>query len=359
MNNEQLTRLKEVLSVPTKTYKEDGMVEYICKVLDTIDGVTYYTDGMNNVYATKGSLSEGDYYPMFIAHTDTVHELVDEIVVEEEMLEKPPTFGRTFTEELNLSLKGYTPHGNPTGIGGDDKCGVFLALELLRVLNTVKVGLFVSEETGCHGSKECDVDFLKDVGYAVQFDAPGNHLVTEVCSGTRLFEDGGDFISRIKPVFERSMGVSPYLQSHPYTDVSQIKQKGDFSCINFSCGYYNMHTANEFVVVKDVEDAFNLALNVVNELGFEKYDYTYVKPNYSNYGQGSLFTNYPDDDYDDYEYDYKESDWVDGDNHYFHIGEDEIEIESKTTGDVISLNLRDMGELYLLIRERLLENEEI
>ena len=75
---------------------------------------------------------------MFIAHTDTVHELVDEIVVEEEMLEKPPTFGRTFTEELNLSLKGYTPQGNPTGIGGDDKCGVFLALELLRTLDVVK-----------------------------------------------------------------------------------------------------------------------------------------------------------------------------------------------------------------------------
>jgi hypothetical protein len=127
--------------------------------------------------------------------------------------------------------------------------------------------------------KECDVEFLKDVGYAIQFDAPGNHLVTEVCSGVRLFESKGDFINRIIPVFENSMGVSPYLQSHPYTDVSQIKQKGDFSCINFSCGYYNMHTSSEFVVVKDVEDAFNLAVNVVKELGNTKYDYTYVKPN--------------------------------------------------------------------------------
>ena len=95
MNNEQLTRLKEVLSVPTKTYKEDGMVEYICKVLDTIQGVTYYTDEMNNVYVTKGVLSEGSYYPMFIAHTDTVHELVDEIVVRKRCLKNPkPLVGR-------------------------------------------------------------------------------------------------------------------------------------------------------------------------------------------------------------------------------------------------------------------------
>jgi putative aminopeptidase FrvX len=355
MKNEQLNRLKEVLSVPTKTYKEDGMVDYIISVLETIDGVTYYNDPMNNVYATKGTLPDGEFYPMFVAHTDTVHELVDDIVVEEENLEKPPTFGRTFTEELNLSLKGYTPQGNPTGIGGDDKCGVFLALELLRTLSHVKVGLFVSEETGCHGSKECDVEFLKDVGYAIQFDAPGNHLVTEVCSGVRLFESKGDFINRIIPVFENSMGVSPYLQSHPYTDVSQIKMKGDFSCINFSCGYYNMHTSSEFVVVKDVEDAFNLAVGVVKELGNTKYEYTYVRPTYDYYGQGNLFTNYEDEDDD---YNYKETDWVDGDNHYFHISEDEIEIESKSTGDVISLSLKDMGDLYLLIRERLLENEE-
>ena len=360
MNNAQLTRLKEVLSVPTKTYKEDGMVEFICETLDNIDEVSYYTDKMNNVYVTKGHLPEGQYYPMFIAHTDTVHELVEQIVVEEEMLEKPPTFGRTFTEELYLSLKGYTPQGVPTGIGGDDKCGVFLALELLRSLEFVKVGLFVSEETGCHGSRECDVDFLKDVGYAIQFDAPGNHLITEVCSGVRLYEQGGEFINRILPVFEETMGVSAYQQSHPYTDVSQVKLKGDLSCINFSCGYYNMHTANEFVVIDDVENSFNLAMSIVKELGYDKFGYVYERPTYQHYSQGSLFdTNYDDDDLYDDDYEYKSSEWDESKNHYYHIDEDSIEIESKETGDVIKLDIQDMSSLYLLIRERLLENEEI
>lgn len=351
MTKIDINRLKEILSVPTKTYKEDGMVDFICKTLDKIYGVDYYTDELNNIYITKGTLSEGEYYPMFIAHTDTVHELVEKIVVEEEMLEKPHTFGRTFTEELYLSLKGYTPQGNPTGIGGDDKCGVFLALELLRTLPVIKVGLFVSEETGCHGSKECDLNFLKDVGYAIQFDAPGNHLITEVCSGVRLFENDDDFINSIKPIFESTMGVSPHLQSHPYTDVSQIKKKGDFSCINFSCGYYNMHTSNEFVVIKDVEDSFNMGLKIVDKLGYKKYPYSYNEPSYSKYVQGGLFN------YDD-EKEEEMVDWFDGDNHYFHIDTDMIEIESKSTGDVISLNIRDMGFLYSIIRERLLENDD-
>jgi len=347
-----VNRLKEVLSVPTKTYKEDKMIEFICKTIDNIDGVSYYKDDMDNIYATKGELSEGEFFPMFIAHTDTVHDLVDEIVIEEEWLEKPQTFGRTFTEELYLSLKGYTPQGVPTGIGGDDKCGVFLALELLRVLDRVKVGLFVSEETGCHGSRVCDINFLSDVGYGIQFDAPGNHLITEVCSGVRLYEKEGEFINRIIPIFEKNMGVTPYQQSHPYTDVSQIKQKGDFSCINLSCGYYNMHTSNEFVVLKDIDDVMNMALDIVEDLGHKKYYYDIRQ----NENQDTFYTDYYNDELDEEEEEMV--DWFDGDNHYFHIDTDTIEVESKSTGDVISLNIRDMGFLYSLIRERLLENDD-
>ena len=358
MNKEQLTRLKEVLSVPTKTYQEQGMVDYVCNVLDGIEGVSYYTDEMNNIYATKGTLLEGNHYPMFVAHTDTVHELVDEIVVEEEMLGRPETFGRTFTEELYLSLKGYTPHGNPTGIGGDDKCGVFLALELLRTLSVVKVGLFVSEETGCHGSQKCDIDFLKDVGYAIQFDAPGNHLITEVCSGIPLYEKGGEFINRIIPIFESTMGISPYCQSHPYTDVSQIKKKGDFSCINLSCGYYNMHTPNEFVVVKDVEDSFNLAINIVKEMGYNKFNFSYEPPSYNQY-QSTLFDDYEYDDSEKDYFPYRNSKMIEGENNYFHIVADEIEIESKYDSDNIRLNLEDMESLYLLIQEHFSVDREI
>ena len=54
MDNTRLNRLKEVLSVPTKTYQEENMVQYLRDVLDAMPDVEYYTDDMNNVYATKG-----------------------------------------------------------------------------------------------------------------------------------------------------------------------------------------------------------------------------------------------------------------------------------------------------------------
>ena len=100
-----LEKFKELLSVPSKTYQEEDMVEYISNELDLIPGVTYYRDDMLNLYATKGELSEGEYYPMFIAHTDTVHQKVDKIVVKEESLLRPNTFGKIFNNDKVPCLK--------------------------------------------------------------------------------------------------------------------------------------------------------------------------------------------------------------------------------------------------------------
>jgi tripeptide aminopeptidase len=201
-----IDKFKELLSVPSKTYQEEDMVEYICNELDSIEGVMYYRDEMMNVYATKGVLEEGEYYPMFIAHTDTVHTKIDKIVVKEEKLKRPNTFGKTFDDTLVDVLKAYDEEGNPTGIGGDDKCGIFICLELLKQLDKVKIGLFVSEETGCHGSSKCDESFLTDVGYITQYDAPGNHLISEICSGVRLFERDSEFFEKSISVIESAFG---------------------------------------------------------------------------------------------------------------------------------------------------------
>jgi tripeptide aminopeptidase len=270
-----LEKFKELLSVPSKTYQEEDMVEYLCNELDSISGVKYYRDEMMNIYATKGELSDGEFYPMFVAHTDTVHHKIDKIIVKEEKLSKPTTYGKSFSKDEVDCLKAYDENGNPTGIGGDDKCGIFICLELLKNLDKVKVGLFVSEETGCHGSSKCDVDFLKDVGYITQYDAPGDHLISEICSGVRLFERDSEFFEKTIKVIESSFGNEMLIQSHPYTDISQLKKKVDVNCINMSCGYYNMHTSQEFVCINDVERAIDAGVKMVETLGLKNYKYEY------------------------------------------------------------------------------------
>ena len=270
-----LDKFKELLSVPSKTYQEEDMVEYLCNELDTIPGVSYYRDDMMNIYATKGELNEGEYYPMFIAHTDTVHHKVDKMMIIQENLVRPNTFGKQFDEVKVPCLKAYAEDGLPTGIGGDDKCGIFICLELLKTLDKVKIGLFVSEETGCHGSSQCDESFLQDVGYITQYDAPGNHLISEICSGVRLFERDSEFFTKTLKVIEDGFENEMLIQSHPYTDISQLKKKIDVSCINMSCGYYNMHSDQEFVSIGDVEKSILIGQNMVKELGYKKYKYEY------------------------------------------------------------------------------------
>ena len=48
--------LKEVLSIPTKTYQEDLMVGFIVNWL-TENKIPFYVDSFNNVYATKQDIN--------------------------------------------------------------------------------------------------------------------------------------------------------------------------------------------------------------------------------------------------------------------------------------------------------------
>ena len=239
-------------------------------------GIEYKVDDMGNVYATKksGDLPPDFYYPCVISHTDTVHSL-NEIIVKEE--NKPNAQG-----DLKLSLKAYTPTGKPTGIGGDDKCGVFACLTLLDELPFLKAAFFVSEETGCHGSKKADPEFFKNVGYAIQFDAPENWMITEKCFGQILFDRDSDFFKSCNEVLSEGMIKSDMeYMVHPYTDVYALRGKFDFSCINFSIGYYDYHSEDEYVVVEDVFNGIEMGKKMIEKLG-NKLHYKKSKE-YKNY----------------------------------------------------------------------------
>jgi di/tripeptidase len=261
---QDITLLKEVLSVPTKTYQEQRMVEFLVNWL-TENNIDHYVDDKMNVYATKqetSKLPEDFYFPCVISHTDTVHN-IDTINIKEEQL--PNAQGKT-----KLSLKAYNDEGHPTGIGGDDKAGVFACLTLLKELPYLKAAFFVSEETGCHGSKEADSEFFENVGYGIQFDAPENWMITEKCFGQILFDRNTEFFEKVDKVLTEGM-VKEDMQYmvHPYTDVYALRGKFDFSCINFSIGYYRYHTKNEYVVIEDVFNGIEMGRKMIQSLGYK------------------------------------------------------------------------------------------
>jgi len=262
MTHSKIEFLKKVLSVPTATYREGMMVEFICEWLNQ-NNIPHFVDEHLNVYATKQTDENIEFFPCVISHTDTVHGL-NEINIQEEFL-------KNAQDELRPSLKAYDDNGNPTGIGGDDKAGVFACLELLSELPNLKAAFFVSEETGCHGSKKANEKFFENVGYGIQFDAPENWMVTEYCWGQQLFDRESEFFEVCNTILTEGMGEDLDYMVHPYTDVYALRQKFDFSCINFSIGYYDYHTKNEYVVIEDVFGGIEMGRKMIENLGYKKH----------------------------------------------------------------------------------------
>jgi putative aminopeptidase FrvX len=254
--------LKEILSIPSYSGNERKLVNFICEFLEK-NKIPYKVDELFNIYCTKG---DADIYPCVVAHTDTVHNN-NHIDVRTELK-------KNCRNVLKEAYKGYNAKGKPTGIGGDDKAGVFACLTLLLELPALKAAFFVSEEIGCKGSKEADEAFFENVGYAIQFDAPFDYMVTEVSSGVPLFDRRSEFFKKANNVLIEY--IIPEYGSHPFTDVYALKKLFDFSCINLSIGYYDHHTADEYVILEDVENGIKIGREMIASLGYEKYKKRYV-----------------------------------------------------------------------------------
>ena len=93
---ENIDFLKQVLSVPTHTYEEDMMIDFLANYLSERQH-QFYVDDYGNVYVTKGEISDGEFYPCVVSHTDTVHTL-DTINVKEEYL--PNSKGNNSNEKI-------------------------------------------------------------------------------------------------------------------------------------------------------------------------------------------------------------------------------------------------------------------
>lgn len=254
--------LKEVLSIPTKTFNEKHMIEYLADYL-TKNNYEYYIDIYSNIYVTKGVIGENEYYPCVIAHTDTVHDIDKINIIEFE--------GMNGQGQPKLALKAVNDKKKPTGIGGDDKCGVFACLEVLKELPVIKAAFFVSEEQGCIGSKNADAKFFSNVGYAIQFDSPGNNAITEFLMGKKMFSRESDFFKKCNKIVLENFTSDTQYKYHPYTDIYCINMLFHIECMNLPIGYYNYHTKHEYVIIEDVFNGIKSGLQMIKDLGLTKF----------------------------------------------------------------------------------------
>lgn len=235
-------KLIEVLSLQSESYNQFRVFAYLIRQLKKM-GCSYYTYN-GCIYATKG---DADNYPCIVSHMDTVHDIVEDLTV----------------VEVNGNLTGFNKFTmQQTGIGGDDKVGIFIALQCLENFDNIKAVFFRDEEIGCEGSYSPDIKFFDDCYFVLQCDRKGNRDFVTNASGIEL--SGNDFKADIKPI----IGKYGYkFANGMMTDVMALKESGiKCAMANMSCGYYNPHCYNEYVNILDVINCLNMVIHIITKL---------------------------------------------------------------------------------------------
>lgn len=235
-------KLIEVLSIQSESYNQFRVFSYIIRQLKKL-GCNYYTFN-GCIYATKG---DADNYPCIVSHMDTVHEIVENLTVVE-VAGNLTGFNRVTMEQ--------------TGIGGDDKVGIFIALQCLENFDNIKAVFFRDEEIGCDGSYSPDKTFFEDCNYVLQCDRKGNRDFVTNASGIELSCNA--FKNDIKPILNQ---YGYKFANGMMTDVMALKEMGiKCSMANMSCGYYNPHCYNEYVNVLDVINCLNMVIHIITKM---------------------------------------------------------------------------------------------
>lgn len=235
-----MEKLLEVLSIQSVSHDQFRMFAYIIRQVSQIPNAKYWVvDG--NIYIEKGYADE---YPCMVAHMDTVHDIVEDL--------HPIEFNGMITGFNRVKME-------QTGIGGDDKVGIYIALECLREFDNIKVAFFRDEEVGCLGSYVADMGFFADCKFVLQCDRKGNDDFVINASGVEL--SSKTFQDDVLPIVK---GYGYKFAHGMMTDVMALKENGiRCSVANMSCGYYRPHSADEYVVIDDVMECLQMCKTII------------------------------------------------------------------------------------------------
>lgn len=242
---------------------------------DLTSALAYLYDGVNvgdgYVYV------QGSIPVMLVAHMDTVHKELPKNVY--------------FSIDFNR-IKA------DEGIGGDDRCGAYIIMDILKNTSLRPYVLFVEdEEIGNVGSGKFTTQWTKediDIDYIIEIDRKGSLDSVYYKGDNKEFE-----------TYINKFGFTTAIGS--FTDICKLCPHLQVAGVNLSSGYYNQHTNNEYVVISEMLSTKNKIIQMLYQYTkdtnyrhkFEWIEkvYTYVPTSYTYYN-----SNY---DYKNYTYNYK------------------------------------------------------
>lgn len=202
------------------------------------------------------------------AHMDTVHkELIKDVDIKKE--------------------NGKHIISSPQGIGGDDRCGIYMILKILEAGFRPSIVFCEDEEIGCVGSnKFTDTKFIKNLSkmyFLIELDRGGFKNVVFYDDANNDFHD---FVLS-------TIGYGEEIGS--YSDICELSPVCGISSVNIACGYYKAHRLEEYVVMEEMESAIKKTIKLMKEGLKNKIRYEYIENKITSFDK---YSDYYDDWYD-------------------------------------------------------------
>lgn len=200
---------------------------------------------------------KGNIPIMLTAHMDTVHK-------------------ETVKNITTAKQEGFTVLSSPQGIGGDDRCGIWIIMEIIKRGYRPHVLFCEDEEIGRVGAKKfCETklsNVLKEMKYIIELDRKGyNEAVFYDCGNA-------DFQEYICKTTEYKFDYGSY------SDICELSPKGDVASVNLSVGCYKCHTLDEYVVFEEMAYTVNVVEKLLmDEPNVNKFDFQEVVSEYDDW----------------------------------------------------------------------------
>lgn len=231
----------KMTQMEVKAYMKEYLTSKKYKVIDE-DGFLY---------------AKGDVPVLLVAHMDTVHK-------------------KQCKEIKNENGK----LSSPQGIGGDDRCGIFIIMNLVKDLNC-SVLLCEDEEIGTIGARKfTKTEYINNLGvnYMIEFDRRGNNdAVFYSCDNKEFTDFVTDFTG-----FKNVQGS--------WSDISVLMPVAKIAGVNLSSGYYAAHTELEYVVYSEMMDTIDAAKVLILADCDKPFKYVMKQYPVSSFGQFSSYS---------------------------------------------------------------------
>ena len=220
---------------------------------------------MNNILYTNSYIfAKGEIPILLVAHLDTVHLVTPKSIF--------------IDKEKNVMW-------SPEGIGGDDRCGVYAILEIIKEFKPY-ILFTTDEEVGGLGAigftNSYNFKLWEEIRYIVEIDRKGNNEAVFYDCGNKAFKD-----------YILSFGFNEKFGT--FSDISIISPDYDIASVNLSAGYYNAHTKEEYINLEHLANTINaVKLMLADTENKEFYDFQEKKWNSNLLDKGTPTNEYED-----------------------------------------------------------------